>query len=235
MVPLPYSRPSKSAEVPKPEKLEEVKITDLLVPPKQPSLKPSAKPLAKTLKPAPKKAVSVPRQIATPAIKTPNPRPNQIPKQTAELTTNRSLPLEPTADTEPTASPSSTSQAEQQEFHELFGQVEGEVDEKLIDPQVFKEPESFYTEASLKTGDKPERKLGIDRINWISLKRPDEVFTNLEPQLKDMGVATTTQGEYGGGIVYEVKKGNFIRYINLVPVKGSVGTLIVVWNRDPML
>lgn len=118
-------------------------------------------------------------------------------------------------------------------FGDLFGKkLEGEQDEKLIDPNLFAKPESFYTQESLAEG-KPEGKPGVERIKWISLKEPDTVLAELEPQLKSEGIQPTTQGSYGGGTVVQVKKGSSVRYISLVPTKKSIGTLIVVWNRNP--
>lgn len=231
VMPTPMQPPTQTLK-PEPQPEETVKVSDLLGSTSPPSPKPSPK----ASKPTSKKATSTPRQQVTSRPLVSQSQPSRS-KQTSE----------PVAATEPTTNPNSTSgtdeesdsadtsAAEAEEFQKLFGKLEGEVDEKLIDPNVFEKPESFYTEESLNAGGEPERKSGIDRIKWISLKEPDVVLDELKPQLKSIGIEPTTQGQYGGGTVYQVKKGSSVRYINLVSTKGSIGTLVIVWNRDPNL
>lgn len=231
LMPTPWQPPAETLK-PEPQPEETVKVSDLLGSNSPPSPKPSPKASKLTSK----KAASTPRQQVASRRSVPQSQPSrskQISKPAAatEPTTNP----ESTSKTDEERAETATSAAEAEEFQKLFGKLEGEVDEKLIDPNVFEKPESFYTEESLNAGGEPERKSGVDRIKWISLKEPDVVLDELKPQLKSIGIEPTTQGEYGGGTVYQVKKGSSVRYINLVPTKGSIGTLVIVWNRDPNL
>lgn len=119
-------------------------------------------------------------------------------------------------------------------FKGVFGDVEANPDE-LVDANLFAQPELFFTPESLATEGDPVKRAGINRIQWISLKKPDRVLEEvLEPDLHSSGMSAIAQGEYGGGEVYSLNKdGVVLGYLNLVPTKGSIGTMIVVWNRDP--
>lgn len=228
LIPMP-TQPLLQSQEPEPQPEETIKISDLLIPPSKPSPKPSSKPSPKASKLTSKKAAPIPRQqaVSLPSASKPQPNPVSTGSPTSEASST------PQASPEATSTPDA--EASDEEFQNLFGKVEGEVDEKLIDPNLFERPESFYTEESLSAGGKPARKSEIDKIKWISLKTPDVVLDELKPQLKGINVEPTTQGEYGGGTVYQIKKGSSVRYINLVPTKGSIGTIVIVWSRDPNL
>lgn len=237
LIPKPSQPPPQTLK-PEPQPEETVKVSDLLGSTSSSSPKPSPKASKSTSKKtvSTKKATPTPRQqvVSRPSVSQLQPSRS---KQTSELAAATEPVTNPdsSSGTDRESTETATPAAEAEEFQKLFGKLEGEVDEKLIDPNVFEKPDSFYTKESLNAGGEPERKPGIDRIKWISLKAPDVVLDELKPQLKGIGIEPTTQGQYGGGTVYQVKKGSSVRYINLVPTKGSIGTLVIVWNRDPSI
>lgn len=71
------------------------------------------------------------------------------------------------------------------------------------------------------------------RMQWISLKKPEQVFSEVVEPAKSSGFEVSALQEYGGGSVYKLKKESGVAYVNLVPTNTSIGTIIVVWNRDP--
>ncbi len=228
---LPIPQPTKSQIEQKPEQ-EELEITQLLAPPKKPSPQASVptKPSPRQLpQPSPKitpQQVTPPTPQSTPSsTTTPSASPTPLPSP-EESTTQ-----EPTPELTTEASPNASDDNET--FQNLFGEISGEVAEELgVDPSYFAQPELFFTAESLKT-DEPQQKQEITRIKWISLKTPEQVFTEIEPQLTNSGIEVSLHGEYGGGNIYKLQKGNFVKYLNLVPTATSIGTMIVVWNSDP--
>jgi hypothetical protein len=72
-------------------------------------------------------------------------------------------------------------------------------------------------------------------IEYISRKTPDETYALLSSlyQPPEYVLASTSRGDYGGGPVYELKKGNTTRYINLVPGNFNSYTLVVLWEAPP--
>ncbi len=65
----------------------------------------------------------------------------------------------------------------------------------------------------------------------LSLKRPEQVYASLQRQFA--GFTFTEQPEYGGGTLYEVKKGNTVRYVSLVRATDKTATFVVLWTQDP--
>jgi len=100
---------------------------------------------------------------------------------------------------------------------------------------LFEQPEQFFTPESLRTseatGQDPEQLAGIEDILWASRQRPEQVYESLQSLFT--GFTFTEQPEYGGGALYEVKKGNTTRYITLVRATDKTATFVVIWNRDP--
>lgn len=240
MLPMPQSTKPQVEQKPQNEELE---ITQLLAPPKKPSPQPSVQ--TTTLQrqlPSPTPRIT-PRITSQPKLSrsissTPQSTPTPIPTPLASPTPLPSPEASPTQEPIPEStlevSPN-VSDDNVAEFQNLFGEVSGEVAEELgVDPSYFAQPELFFTSESLATDEEPEQKQEIARIQWISLKTPEQVFTeSIEPQLKSSGMEVSAQGEYGGGRVYKLQKGNFVKYLNLVPTATSIGTMIVVWNSDP--
>ncbi|NJR49775.1 MAG: hypothetical protein HC780_09630 [Leptolyngbyaceae cyanobacterium CSU_1_3] len=44
----------------------------------------------------------------------------------------------------------------------------------------------------------------------------------------------TKLGAYGGGDLYQLKRGSTTIYMSLVPIKGEPGTIVVTWLRNPL-
>jgi len=236
---LPMPQTTKPQVEQKPQN-EELEITQLLAPPKKPSPQPSlqtTRPQRQLPPPTPRITPSISQPKPTPSISptpqgTPSPTPTPLASPTPSPSPEVSPTLEPTSKPIIEASPN-VSDDNVAEFQNLFGEVSGEVAEDLgVDPSYFAQPELFFTPESLAT-DEPQQKQEIARIKWISLKTPEQVFTEIEPQLQSTGMEVSIQGEYGGGNVYKIQKGNFITYLNLVPTATSIGTMIVVWNSEP--
>ncbi|PIG94627.1 hypothetical protein [Gloeocapsopsis sp. IPPAS B-1203] len=237
---LPMPQPTKSQVEQKPQN-EELEITQLLAPPKKPSPQSSlqtTRPQRQLPQPNPKITPSISQPKPTPSISptpqaTLSPTPTPLASPTPLPSPEVSPTLEPTSEPTIEASPN-VSDDNVAEFQNLFGEVAGEVAEDLgVDPSYFAQPELFFTPESLAT-EEPQQKQEIARIKWISLKTPEQVFTEIEPQLQSSGMEVSIQGEYGGGNVYKIQKGNFITYLNLVHTATSIGTMIVVWNSDPL-
>lgn len=105
-------------------------------------------------------------------------------------------------------------------------------------PEQFGQPQLFYNivdEAELQQGTIPELRPGIDTSPKLALGQAPATFysTTLEPELKGIFQDVTKQGQYGGGDLYRLKRGSTTIYLNLIPVKGQEGTIVVTWLKDP--
>lgn len=81
-------------------------------------------------------------------------------------------------------------------------------------------------------------------MRLINGQTPDQVLVQVQSsQRSGRGFNYRQLEDYGGGIVYEVKeeqqkskkvqqKGK-VWYLNLVPTKGSNGTVVVEWGHNP--
>ena len=58
-------------------------------------------------------------------------------------------------------------------------------------------------------------------------KTPDELAVMIKSKLEKQGFQASQTSIYGGGPLYQVKKGTFIQYINLAPIKEGTGAIIV--------
>ncbi|WP_009634460.1 hypothetical protein [Synechocystis sp. PCC 7509] len=106
------------------------------------------------------------------------------------------------------------------------------------------DPESYLTDPSLFYSKFGAGKDGfyevvpksntLGTIRLIPNQLPEQVFSTIfAPALKSSGFEVNPQGEYGGGMVYEVKQETFITYLNLVPTSDRQGTIVVAWNSLP--
>lgn len=73
---------------------------------------------------------------------------------------------------------------------------------------------------------------GIVEMRVIDGQIPDEVYKSLLQTALKRFDSTTDAGSYGGGSLYELKKGKFTGYLSLVPGKPS-GTIAVIWTKKP--
>lgn len=73
---------------------------------------------------------------------------------------------------------------------------------------------------------------GISETRIIDSQSPAQVYQTLQATaLKGFESANET-GTYGGGSLYELKKGKFIGGLSLVPSKAG-GTVAVIWTKKP--
>jgi hypothetical protein len=81
----------------------------------------------------------------------------------------------------------------------------------------------------------PKTNPEIDSMKLVSGQTPQQLFsTSFEPSLKSSGYESKPGEVYGGGQLYELKKGTSKPfYLNLVPTKDGKGTVIVVWLSKP--
>ena len=124
---------------------------------------------------------------------------------------------------------------EETAFYGIVGQISSET---IDQPELsFANPNAFYAQLGADENgfDVAEPQPGIDgSFKLIPNQTPDQLFNNVfASNLQSSGFQVATSSQYGGGSIYEVKQGAFVRYINLVPTKDGIGTIVVVWNRSP--
>jgi hypothetical protein len=111
-------------------------------------------------------------------------------------------------------------------------------------PEDFQQPQLFFkttgSVASDGSIDNPELLSGIDGAPQIAGGGEEPQFffqTFFEQRLSEIFDEVTPDGEYGGGLLYRLKKGSTTIYLNLVPKKVEKGTppdtIVVVWTRSP--
>ncbi|WP_448573504.1 hypothetical protein, partial [Trichothermofontia sp.] len=152
---------------------------------------------------------------------------------TPELATLEAEPVAPLENLE--------AEAPVEAMDEFLGQLQqgiGQVD--AVEGQgipyfLFEQPEQFFTAESLQaseaTGQDPVPLTSIEDVLWASRQRPEQVYASLQRQF--VGFTFTEQPEYGGGTLYEVKKGNTVRYVSLVRATDKTATFVVLWTQDP--
>jgi hypothetical protein len=82
----------------------------------------------------------------------------------------------------------------------------------------------------------PVQNTEIDSMKLVSSQTPQQLFSGfLTPQLTQSGYQPPKSvATYGGGQLYELKKGTSKPfYLNLVPAKDGKGTIVVVWRSKP--
>lgn len=110
--------------------------------------------------------------------------------------------------------------------------------ENVEDPELYlADPSLFYSKFGAdKDGfyEVEQKSNTVGTIRLIPDRIPEQVFDTVFAQaLKSSGFEVNPQGEYGGGIVYEVKQESFVTYLNLVPTSDRQGTIIVAWSSMP--
>ncbi|WP_421656106.1 hypothetical protein [Leptothermofonsia sp. ETS-13] len=80
--------------------------------------------------------------------------------------------------------------------------------------------------------EKKEPKPGLVGVEYLSTQKPEEVYEYLGLIYPDYTLKQA--GEYGGGTIYEIKKGEYVRYFNLIRDKENKGTVIVLWKERPV-
>jgi hypothetical protein len=102
-------------------------------------------------------------------------------------------------------------------------------------PDQFASPTDFFSELGGEAPDKttmnPKQKENIDTVKLVRGQTPEQLLSKYFTQ---SGFQPKSIATYGGGPLYEVKKGTFKPfYLNLVPAKGNKGTIVVVWLSNP--
>lgn len=95
----------------------------------------------------------------------------------------------------------------------------------LADPSAFLEPDK----------DNPSNQVyinGISETRVVEGQPPAQVYQSLQSSVLKKFDSANEAGTYGGGSLYELKKGKFTGYLNLVPGKAS-GTIVVIWTKKP--
>ncbi|MBW4671742.1 MAG: hypothetical protein KME60_31045 [Cyanomargarita calcarea GSE-NOS-MK-12-04C] len=73
---------------------------------------------------------------------------------------------------------------------------------------------------------------GIENIFGTVLgKTPDEVALIVKTKLEAQGFNASQRSIYGGGYLYEVKKGSFTKYITFAPTVDGTGAIVISWSK----
>ena len=109
-----------------------------------------------------------------------------------------------------------------------------------VTPEQFTNPTDFFTSVGGVDAQgfdvNPERNPEIDTLKLVLGQTPQQVYdASFKAALTQSGYQSTPVASgYGGGLLYEIKKGTFKPfYLNLVPIKGGSGTAVVVWVKKP--
>lgn len=73
---------------------------------------------------------------------------------------------------------------------------------------------------------------GISETRVVDSQPPAQVYQSLQTTALKGFESASDAGSYGGGSLYELKKGSFTGYLSLVPGKAG-GTVVVVWTKKP--
>ncbi|ELS30648.1 MULTISPECIES: hypothetical protein [Pseudanabaena] len=101
----------------------------------------------------------------------------------------------------------------------------------------FAQPEKFYAKSvkDRNSYDIEKPQFGFDGNFVVILdKNPEQLFSNFfASQLQNHKFEISQMSDYGGGLIYKVKQGSFVRYLNLLPTQSGVGTIVVIWKILP--
>ncbi|KAM3107633.1 hypothetical protein [Phormidesmis sp. 146-33] len=130
-----------------------------------------------------------------------------------------------------------------EEFVEMIGSVfppgRDNVEGDIPTVDQFEQPQFFFgqipTEEEAQNGIPAVPRKGIDRLKFSAGQAPDAFYnTFLAAELNTIFTEGVTKlGAFGGGELYQLKKGSTTIFISLVPMKGEVGTILVTWLKDP--
>jgi hypothetical protein len=240
LLPLP-SQPEDTPEEEEAE-MQIMQLAPLIETPPPPSPTAEAAPTPKP-QPAPAPVAAAPAPVVRSRpnpVPNPNPQPTPTPTPTPTVSEVAPAPATDLANAETTET---TVSAEEQEFQDFLGEFQGgleglgasEAANVGIPYYNFPQPEAFFTAESIVAADSgdgdPELQPGAVTFIWASRRRPSEVFSALQERFA--GFELSPMAGYGGGDLYEVKKGDTIRYISLVRAKDRTATFVVIWSRDP--
>ncbi|MBE9179059.1 hypothetical protein IQ268_10850 [Oculatella sp. LEGE 06141] len=231
MVPFP-SEPEPVAESEVEETVNLASLAALNRP--APTPPPQASPLPSPIPPPTPQATPAPVTAIAPlpAPLLPNPVSNPNPEPSPEAS-----PTETTATVSDPVPELTPDPVVEEPFADFFAQFQGNlqglgsVEGLGIPVEFFAEPEAFFAADSLQRGSEPEPLAGNENVLWFSLKRPAQVYDQLQQVFADYTFSPI--GNYGGGDLYEATQGDRTFYLSLVPGNSSINTFAVFWSRDP--
>lgn len=94
------------------------------------------------------------------------------------------------------------------------------------DVSQFFQPEAFFSS----TTPKPETG---GQLRLVPNTLPEQFYPVLNSALQAGQFVLTDAGGYGGGRLYEVTRGAYTGYLNLVPTQDGSGTIVVLWSQLP--
>ncbi len=102
----------------------------------------------------------------------------------------------------------------------------------------FADTRSFFTQLTHQDKDgsvlPPDYRPGIEGDpKLVTGQTPQAVATALTANLQSVFDKVTPAQDYGGGPVYQMTKGNFTAYLNLVPTQDGKSTIVVLWTSPP--
>jgi hypothetical protein len=104
-------------------------------------------------------------------------------------------------------------------------------------PDLFADPNAFFTKLGGRVSEtdateiNPEVNSEIDSMRLVRGQTPQQLLSNV---FNPSGYQPKSLAVFGGGQLYELKKGTFKPfYLNLVPAQGGKGTIVVVWRSKP--
>jgi hypothetical protein len=130
-----------------------------------------------------------------------------------------------------------------EEYITLLGNVipDGDRDSAIgnvATAEQFEQPQFFYstvaTEQEAQNGVQSVLRAGVDNAKFALGQAPADFYASfLQADLQSNLSSVKKLEPYGGGDLYELKKGSTTIYMSLVPMKGEVGTIVVTWLKDP--
>lgn len=124
----------------------------------------------------------------------------------------------------------------------ILGQLPGGsgANETSATPDQFTNPQAFYIELGGQDAQgfdiAPTANPEIENLKLVPGQTPDQLFSSyFSAQLGQLGYQAAPIGAgYGGGLLYEIKKGSLKPfYLSLVPTKSGSGTVVAVWRSNP--
>ncbi len=70
-------------------------------------------------------------------------------------------------------------------------------------------------------------------LRFVSGSQPDQLLSRFRTALQAQNFNLTEAGGYGSGWLYEITKGPYTGYLNLVPAADQTGTIVVLWSQLP--
>jgi hypothetical protein len=228
----PASEPLIEIEELEPEPIE-LSLESLLAPPPAPSPPPP--------EPEPSPVAVAPPIPQEPPVYTPPPPPAE-PESEALPSIEESEPEEAIAPEPPGESSAEPLPADslfdplpfQTAFTSNLDGMRGDLSAQNIPPapNTIDNPDLFFTSRALTADPLP----GIHQMRWFNDRRPSDVSAELQQRYAgtDM-VFVEVPGGYGGGELFEIQnpEGQPFFYLNVVPGKGGVSTVLVIWAHDP--